>query len=245
MRAWIIGNGPSRRAWDLRELRGGIVYGCNSLYEEFLPDRLVSCDPWEQWPIVKAVLPCTCLFLNYSPIPMAIYPDTFLPGEYPQMQTQYDFNPEHKRDAISWLCYSSSAKDYAKAEAGGYAPAYWAPDTTYVCYITAEHNIQDLATQWPRVTQGPDNPYIDPISGKEMPETAPAGAYALEHALKDTTIDTIEIIGFDALAGVYKTSSDKFKSDHETVKRGHSWRHYYDILLQQYDKEVIWHTQKD
>ena len=35
MKGWIIGNGPSRNEWDYRNLNG-IVYGCNTLYEDCL-----------------------------------------------------------------------------------------------------------------------------------------------------------------------------------------------------------------
>ena len=45
MRAFIIGNGPSRKDFDLKQLAGGHVYGCNALYRDFWPDYLVAIDP--------------------------------------------------------------------------------------------------------------------------------------------------------------------------------------------------------
>lgn len=47
--AFIIGNGPSRKGFDLNKLKGkGTVFGCNALYRDFkdhsLPDYLVSID---------------------------------------------------------------------------------------------------------------------------------------------------------------------------------------------------------
>ena len=43
--AYIIGNGPSRKNFDLESLRGsGQTYGCNALYRDFIPDFLFSVD---------------------------------------------------------------------------------------------------------------------------------------------------------------------------------------------------------
>jgi hypothetical protein len=43
--AYIIGNGPSRKGFDLNSLKGtGQIYGCNALYRDFIPDFLFSVD---------------------------------------------------------------------------------------------------------------------------------------------------------------------------------------------------------
>lgn len=43
--AYIIGNGPSRKGFDLSLLRhSGQIYGCNALYRDFKPDFLFSVD---------------------------------------------------------------------------------------------------------------------------------------------------------------------------------------------------------
>ena len=43
--AYCIGNGPSRKNFDLNTLKGtGQVYGCNALYRDFMPDFLFSVD---------------------------------------------------------------------------------------------------------------------------------------------------------------------------------------------------------
>jgi hypothetical protein len=42
---FVIGNGESRKGFDLRLLRGkGLIYGCNALYRDFEPDLLVAGD---------------------------------------------------------------------------------------------------------------------------------------------------------------------------------------------------------
>ncbi len=43
--AYIIGNGPSRKNFNLEKLRAtGQTYGCNALYRDFLPDFIFSVD---------------------------------------------------------------------------------------------------------------------------------------------------------------------------------------------------------
>ena len=49
MRAFIIGNGPSRKNFDLKLLKGnGTIFGCNALYRDYpkfdIPDFLVAID---------------------------------------------------------------------------------------------------------------------------------------------------------------------------------------------------------
>lgn len=44
-RAFVLGNGVSRKGVDLEHLRRyGKIYGCNALYREFTPDVLVATD---------------------------------------------------------------------------------------------------------------------------------------------------------------------------------------------------------
>mgnify|MGYP003321587318 CR=1 FL=1 len=43
--AYIIGNGPSRKGFDLNKLKEtGQTYGCNALYRDFMPDFIFSVD---------------------------------------------------------------------------------------------------------------------------------------------------------------------------------------------------------
>lgn len=43
--AFIIGNGESRRSFDLNLIKGvAPIFGCNALYREFTPDYLVAVD---------------------------------------------------------------------------------------------------------------------------------------------------------------------------------------------------------
>jgi len=43
--AYVIGNGPSRKGFDLNKLTAtGQTYGCNALYRDFIPDFIFSVD---------------------------------------------------------------------------------------------------------------------------------------------------------------------------------------------------------
>jgi hypothetical protein len=43
--AYVIGNGPSRKGFDLKKLKStGQTYGCNALYRDFMPDFIFSVD---------------------------------------------------------------------------------------------------------------------------------------------------------------------------------------------------------
>ena len=43
--AYCIGNGPSRKGFDLNRLKAtGQTYGCNALYRDFIPDFIFSID---------------------------------------------------------------------------------------------------------------------------------------------------------------------------------------------------------
>jgi len=43
--AYCIGNGPSRKGFDLNQLKStGQTYGCNALYRDFIPDFIFSVD---------------------------------------------------------------------------------------------------------------------------------------------------------------------------------------------------------
>ena len=47
--AYCIGNGPSRKGFDLTRLQAtGQTYGCNAIYRDFLPDFIFSVDRSEE-----------------------------------------------------------------------------------------------------------------------------------------------------------------------------------------------------
>jgi len=52
--AYCIGNGPSRKGFDLQKLKHtGQTYGCNALYRDFMPDFIFSVDTQMSMKMVK------------------------------------------------------------------------------------------------------------------------------------------------------------------------------------------------
>lgn len=69
--AYIIGNGPSRKNFDLNLLKAtGQTYGCNALYRDFIPDYLFMVDRYISQTIVNEEVygKCVCYApaLEYS-----------------------------------------------------------------------------------------------------------------------------------------------------------------------------------
>lgn len=91
--AFIIGNGPSRKDFDLEVLRNlGVIFGTNALYRDFEPDFLVAIDE----PII--------LEIEASSFPK----DRFI---VPPLQEQYEpveFNPVRPRNNAG-LCAMNEA----------------------------------------------------------------------------------------------------------------------------------------
>jgi len=69
-RAFVLGNGISRRDVDLATLQVlGPVYGCNALYREFAPDVLVSTDRPISEQIQHSGYPKQHVFYTRKPLP--------------------------------------------------------------------------------------------------------------------------------------------------------------------------------
>ena len=64
--AYIIGNGPSRKGFDLNLLKeSGQTYGCNALYRDFIPDFIFSVDAKMTIKMVKDKVHEKCI--HYAP----------------------------------------------------------------------------------------------------------------------------------------------------------------------------------
>ena len=64
--AYCIGNGPSRKNFDLNKLKGtGQTYGCNALYRDFTPDFIFSVDAKMTQQMVKDKVYQKCI--HYAP----------------------------------------------------------------------------------------------------------------------------------------------------------------------------------
>ena len=68
--AFVLGNGKSRLELDLPQLKEtGIVYGCNALHRNFVPDVLVSTDPEISEEIQNSGYPLFNTHYTRKPIP--------------------------------------------------------------------------------------------------------------------------------------------------------------------------------
>ena len=64
--AYCIGNGPSRKDFDLNKLKGsGQTYGCNALYRDFVPDYIFSVDAKMTQKMVQDKVHDKCI--HYAP----------------------------------------------------------------------------------------------------------------------------------------------------------------------------------
>ena len=65
--AYCIGNGPSRKNFDLNKLKAtGQTYGCNALYRDFIPDYIFSIDSPITLEMVKAKVYEQCIHYSTS-----------------------------------------------------------------------------------------------------------------------------------------------------------------------------------
>ena len=76
MKIFCIGNGTSRKGFDLETLRGkGKIYGCNALYRDFKPDVLISVDNGIMHEVYQSGLAkeIPCYFRNWTRVPAGHY----------------------------------------------------------------------------------------------------------------------------------------------------------------------------
>ncbi len=75
-KAFIIGNGLSRKSLDLNELKKtGVVFGCNAIYKEWAPDYLCVVDSAIQLEIIQSDYRSKCYFSDTIPQSKSIIPD--------------------------------------------------------------------------------------------------------------------------------------------------------------------------
>ena len=75
-RVFCIGNGESRKGFDLEKLRQyGTIYGCNALYRDFMPDVLTAVDHGIMHEIYHAGVAqkIPCYFRDWTKVPAMTY----------------------------------------------------------------------------------------------------------------------------------------------------------------------------
>jgi len=82
-RVFCIGNGESRKGFDLETLRKhGTIYGCNALYRDFMPDVLTAVDHGIMHEIYHAGVAqkIPCYFRDWTKVPSMTYESVVLNG---------------------------------------------------------------------------------------------------------------------------------------------------------------------
>ena len=82
-RVFCIGNGESRKGFDLETLRKhGKIYGCNALYRDFLPDVLTAVDHGIMHEIYHAGVAqkIPCYFRDWTKVPAMTYESVVMNG---------------------------------------------------------------------------------------------------------------------------------------------------------------------
>ena len=75
-RVFCIGNGESRKGFDLEKLRKhGTIYGCNAIYRDFMPDVLTAVDHGIMHEIYHAGIAqkIPCYFRDWTKVPAMTY----------------------------------------------------------------------------------------------------------------------------------------------------------------------------
>ena len=82
-RVFCIGNGESRKGFDLESLRPhGTIYGCNAIYRDFMPDVLTAVDHGIMHEIYHAGVAqkIPCYFRDWTKVPAMTYESMLYAG---------------------------------------------------------------------------------------------------------------------------------------------------------------------
>jgi len=82
-RIFCIGNGESRKGFDLEKLRPhGTIYGCNAIYRDFMPDVLTAVDHGIMHEIYHAGVAdkIPCYFRDWTKVPAMTYESMLMGG---------------------------------------------------------------------------------------------------------------------------------------------------------------------
>jgi len=103
MKIFLVGNGESRKDFDLESLRSqGKIYGCNALYRDFTPDVLISVDHGIMHEIYHSgyCYKNECWFRDWTRLPDYMYENLVYTGmtkEQIEESKKWDVKTENKR----------------------------------------------------------------------------------------------------------------------------------------------------
>ena len=122
MRAYMIGNGESRKGFDLSRLRNtGKIFGCNALHREFLPDVLTAVDHGIMHEVYHAGVAqkIPCYFRSWTKVPSMMYESMLSGGldklEVDKIKEAGNFIKENqKNDATEFVMHGANLKGLVK-----------------------------------------------------------------------------------------------------------------------------------
>jgi len=104
-KVFCIGNGESRKGFDLEKLRPhGTIYGCNAIYRDFMPDVLTAVDHGIMHEIYHAGVAqkIPCYFRDWTKVPRMTYESMLMGGIT---------NLEEAKDALDKVLISNNIGD--------------------------------------------------------------------------------------------------------------------------------------
>jgi len=164
MTAFVLGNGKSRLAVDLNQLKThGKVYGCNALYKEFTPDVLVATDPGISEEIQRSGYSSTNKFYTRKPLPeLGANPIREYYG-YSSGPIALSLACKDKHSKIFMLGFDLSSADgkFNNVYAGN--RWYKAANDEPTYYGNWVKQISEIASNYPvQIVRVTENSYVDP-----------------------------------------------------------------------------------
>jgi len=218
-RVFCIGNGESRKGFDLETLRPhGKIYGCNAIYRDFMPDVLIGVDHGIMHEIYHAGVAqkIPCYFRDWTKVPAISY-DGLLLGTMDKAEAQEwikDIVVTNERgDAKEYVMHGSNISGIVTMIKKD--PEKYKKDREFLEKKNINHNT--IKVSW---IKEPDYSHslID-IMGKKDHGWA-AGASAGFVAIHNEQPDEIYLIGHDLHSTNDKINNLYKSTKHYTTKEG-------------------------
>ena len=198
---FCIGNGESRKDFDLEKLRPhGKIYGCNALYRDFKPDVLISVDNGIMHEIYQSgfAKEVECWFRNWTKVPAAHYEMMLHAGlnlaEVEKVKKEWDGLYENdKGNATEFVLHGSNLSGIVTILRRGGEKAKQQIDKSY-SYVSwiydgdKSNSLQDIC---------PENRDLGWAAG-------PMSGYV---ACKNETPDEVYLIGHDLVSDTQKVNN--------------------------------------
>ena len=218
-RVFCIGNGESRKGFDLESLRPhGKIYGCNAIYRDFMPDVLIGVDQGIMHEIYHAGVAqkIPCYFRDWTKVPAMSY-DGLLLGTMDKAEAQEwikDIVVTNERgDAKEYVMHGSNISGIVTMIKKD--PEKYKKDREFLEKKNINHNT--IKVSW---IQQPD--YSTSMNDIMKPKDHgwAAGASAGFVAIHNEQPDEVYLIGHDLYSITNKINNLYKSTKHYTTKEG-------------------------